>query len=70
MQFQNKAHPIAPLSLRFEDSDIEEQYIAHHNLSAVPGLRLVILLCIGFVALPLGIEYYGFVQEGWDGYEN
>lgn len=69
MKLVNNAHAFSQLTLRFQEDDIERQYIAHHNHSAVPGLRLVIMLFIGFVAIPLLIEYYGFLVEGFDGYE-
>lgn len=69
MQLENNPYPFSRLSLRFQDQSIEAQYIAHHNESALPGLRLVILLFLAFVAIPLLIEYYGFFEEGWEGYE-
>jgi class 3 adenylate cyclase len=69
MNLLNKSPALSPLSLRFADDSVEQQYIVHHNTSALPGLRLVILLFLGFVAIPLLIEYYGFLQEGFEGFE-
>lgn len=69
MQFQTSNHTLSKYSLRFDDSRIESQYIAHHNVSALPGLRLTIVLFMAFIAVPTLIEYYGFFEEGWVGYE-
>ncbi len=69
MKLVNKAHAFSRSTLRFQDQEFEKHYVAHHNVSALPGLRLVIMLFIGYVAIPLLIEYYGFYKEGWDGYE-
>ena len=69
MKLVNKIHAFSQLTLRFQDAEIEKQYTAHHNVSALPGLRLVIMLFIGFVAIPLLVEYYGFFEEGWEGYD-
>ncbi|MCG8412688.1 MAG: hypothetical protein MI746_00580, partial [Pseudomonadales bacterium] len=69
MQFENKPFSFSRLTLRFHDFNIEDLYIAHHNVRALPGLRLVIVLFLGFVSIPLLIEYYGFFEEGWEGYE-
>ncbi len=69
MLFENQDHSFSRLTLRFSDSKVESLYIAHHNVKALPGLRLAIGLFIAFVAIPILIELYGFYAEGWDGFE-
>lgn len=67
--FENSDHSFSRFTLRFTDRELEKQYIAHHNRKALPALRLAIVLFILFVALPIGIELFGFYREGWDGYD-
>jgi len=69
MQFENNNYAYSKYALHVDDSRVEDQYVAHHNLRALPGLRLTIILFIAFVAVPALIEYYGFFQEGWVGYD-
>lgn len=69
MRFEKDIHSFSKYSLCFDDRRVESQYIKHHNVSALPGLRLTILLFVGFIAVPTLIEYYGFFEEGWVGYE-
>jgi len=70
MQFASKDYSFRRLSLRFDDPDLEQAYIANHNVRALPGLRLAISLFIAFIAIPTLVELYGFYAEGWDGYDS
>lgn len=69
MKFENQDHSISRFTLHFADPEVEQRYIAYHNFKALPGLRLAICLFIAFVAMPIGIELYGFYAEGWDGFD-
>ena len=69
MQFAGGNYSFSAYTLRFDDPDVENQYVMHHNVSALPGLRLTIGLFMAFIAVPTLIEYYGFFEEGWVGYE-
>lgn len=69
MQFENSDHSLSKYALRFDDQNLERQYVKHQNVSALPGLRLTIILFMAFIAVPTLIEYYGFFEEGWIGYE-
>lgn len=70
VQFASKDYSFDKLSLRFDDTDLELAYIAHHNVRALPGLRLAISLFMAFVAIPTLVELYGFYVEGWSGYDS
>lgn len=69
MNFQSESYEIDARSLRFCNPGVERDYIEQHNFNAVPRLRLVLVLLLGFVTIPLLVEYYGFIEEGFDGYE-
>jgi class 3 adenylate cyclase len=70
MQFEQQDYSLDKRSLRFVAPDLERAYIAHHNIRALPGLRLAISLFMAFVAIPALVELYGFYAESWAGYDS
>ncbi|MEL7465796.1 MAG: adenylate/guanylate cyclase domain-containing protein [Pseudomonadota bacterium] len=57
------------LTLRFADDAIEADYIAEHNRRAVRPLRVVICAFALALIAPILGELYGFLVEGWTGFD-
>ncbi|MEM7267614.1 MAG: adenylate/guanylate cyclase domain-containing protein [Pseudomonadota bacterium] len=62
-------HGFNPLTLAFNDGALESAFIQEHNRRARRPLRVVIVMLASVVAIQTAVEYYGFLEEGWDGYE-
>lgn len=57
------------LSLRFKDAAVESAFIQEHNRRAVKPIRVVVVILASVVWLQSGMEFYGFLENGWDGYD-